>query len=297
LCAGGDQRPRRAQARRAAGALRGARRGNTGGRAGGPSVRGGRLTTRKLARYYDLDLVTDPGDLPFYLGLATSSVGPILELAAGSGRLAIPLAAAGHDVTGVDKDVAMLDRAWAAWVRASRAQAATPPGSLTLVEHDLTTLSLPTRFDLVILALNSLLLLDGRAAQELALRVMRAHLAPGGRAVVDVWLPGPDDLDLYDGRQLLDWIRTDPQTRERVAKSWSATYDPAGGRATVSTTFETEAARRATTRRDSITFIGAGELLEIAQRAGLQPESVLGDYSGAVWSEASERVVLIAGAG
>jgi SAM-dependent methyltransferase len=207
------------------------------------------------------------------------------------------MAAAGHDVTGVDKDVAMLDRARASWARVARGQAATPPGSLTLVEHDLTTLSLPTRFDLVILALNSLLLLDGRAAQELALRVMRAHLAPGGRAVVDVWLPGPDDLDLYDGRQLLDWIRTDPQTRERVAKSWSATYDAAGGRATVSTTFETEAARRATTRRDSITFIGAGELLEIAQRAGLQPESVLGDYSGAVWSEASERVVLIAGAG
>jgi hypothetical protein len=125
---------------------------------------------------------------------------------------------------------------------------------------------------------------------------MRAHLAPAGRAVIDVWLPTHEDLELYDGRQVLDWVRTDPRTNERVAKSWSATYDPATRAATVSSTFETEAGSRAT-RRDVITFIGNGELLALAQDAGLMPESVLGDYSGTIWSDASERVVLIANAG
>jgi SAM-dependent methyltransferase len=194
-------------------------------------------------------------------------------------------------VTGVDNAATMLGRARSAWEETIQ-----PLGTLTLLEHDLTTLSLPARFDLVILALNSLLLLDGRAAQARALQVMRAHLAPTGRAVIDVWLPGGDDLALYDGRQVLDWVRTDPRTGERVAKSWSATYDAAARAATVNSTFETEAGSRAT-RRDMTSFISTQELLELAQEAGLQPESVLGDYSGTIWSDASERVVLIAGGG
>ena len=63
---------------------------------------------RALARLYDLDLLDDPGDLDLYLALAGRAGGPILELATGSGRLAVPLAEAGYDVTGVDLDPAML---------------------------------------------------------------------------------------------------------------------------------------------------------------------------------------------
>jgi SAM-dependent methyltransferase len=64
-----------------------------------------------LARLYDLDLAEDPGDIDLYLALAGRTGGPIVELACGSGRVAIPIAAAGHEVTGVDLDPAMLVRA------------------------------------------------------------------------------------------------------------------------------------------------------------------------------------------
>lgn len=238
-------------------------------------------------------MFADPGDLRFYLDLAESCDGPILELAAGSGRLAVPLAAAGHDVTGVDNDFTMLERARMSWAGSGGRATA---GSLTLIDRDMTTLNLPPRFRLIILALNSLLLLEDRAAQERALKVMRAHLAPKGRAVIDVWTPSPDDLELYDGREVLDWVRTDPKTRERVSKTWSATYDAAAHTATISTTFETETGGR-TERRDAITFITAAELLELARGVGLEPSQVLGDYAGTAWSEASERVVLVAGCG
>jgi SAM-dependent methyltransferase len=217
----------------------------------------------------------------------------------GTGRIAVPLAAAGHDITGVDNDAAMLDRARTAWakVRAEEGSAGRT-GALTLVEHDLTTLDLRTRFGVVILALNSLLLLDGRAAQEDALKVMRAHLAPGGHAVIDVWLPTSEDLELYDGRQLLDWIRTDPETDERVAKTSTGHFDATTRRAVLSTAFEAErdGVSRTTTREDAISFLGAAELFDLVASAGLTPESVLGDYSGTAWSDASERVVLICGA-
>ncbi len=64
-----------------------------------------------LARLYDLDLSEDPGDLDLLLALASRAEGPVLELASGSGRLTVPLARAGHAVTGVDLDPAMLARA------------------------------------------------------------------------------------------------------------------------------------------------------------------------------------------
>lgn len=245
-----------------------------------------------LARYYDLDLLDDPGDVAMYLTLAARSDGSVLELAAGSGRICVPLAAAGNTVTAVDNDAQMLDRARAAW-----GKPAGRGGTLTLIEHDLTTLRLTERFGLVVLALNSLLLLEGRAAQLRALEVMRAHLAPEGRAVIDVWLPAAEDLALYDGRQVLDWVRTDTETGERVAKSWSASYERATHTATVITWFEVSAdggAGNRVERQDEIWFVGAQELLAMAGQAGLIPETIAGDYDRSTFSEASERIVLVA---
>ena len=95
-------------------------------------------TAAALARLYDLDLVDDPGDLDLYLALAGRADGPILELAVGTGRLAIPLAEAGHAVTGVDLDPAMLDRA-----RARRRSGTAGEDRLTLVEADVVGLRLP----------------------------------------------------------------------------------------------------------------------------------------------------------
>jgi SAM-dependent methyltransferase len=252
-----------------------------------------------LARYYDLDLLDDPGDLDMYLALAATSDGAILELAGGSGRLAVPLAAAGHDLTAVDRDPRMLARALTAWKAGGRPEVGRRKGAgkLTLLEHDLTTLRLKRRFDLVLIALNTLLLLDGRAAQARALNVMRAHLALGGRAVVDVWLPTPDDLALYDGRQVLDWVRHDPETGEWVAKTSSARYSPGSQTATVTTLFDAwrdgSPARR-TMRRDAICFIGASELLALAAGAGLSAETIAGDYDMTPLSDESDRIVLVA---
>lgn len=176
-----------------------------------------------LARYYDLDLQDDPGDLDLYLALAARTAGPIIELAVGTGRLAVPLAAAGFDVVGVDRDEQMLERARRRWAEASPRSS----GSLELVAADLTEVQLCARFGLAILALNSLLLLGSAARQQAALRALARHLRPDGLAAVDVWLPGPDDLALYDGRVILEWTRTDPDSGELVAKLGSAAHDAA----------------------------------------------------------------------
>lgn len=254
-----------------------------------------RATADVLARLYDLDLVDDPGDLDLYLALAERTGGPILELAAGTGRLAVPLAAAGNRVSAVDLDPAMLERA--------RSKAAisgpTARSNLTLVEADLIGLRLPDAgsYGLAFIALNSLLLLPTRAGQRAALETLASHLAPGGVAAVDVWLPDADDLARFDGRIILEWPRSDPETGELVTKSGSAQHDAATGRITVTTLFEASAqggAVRRWVRRDRLRLVSAEDLQVFAEDAGLVVEHLASGYDLGAFGPGCDRAVLIA---
>jgi SAM-dependent methyltransferase len=248
-----------------------------------------------LARYYDMDVADEADDIAMYLALAEGSDGPILELAAGSGRIAVPLAEAGHRVVGVDLDPAMLDRARIRWVSAQ--QGAVTGGSLDLVRSDMTNLALEERFDLAILGFNSLLVLPDRQSQQQAVQVMCDHLTADGRAVIEVWLPSPEDLELYDGRLIEDWVRTDPATGERLAKLTSARLDRETSQATLDTFFDAwldgQPPRR-TSRRDRVQFVTSADVLDMVESAGLQPQIVAGDYSMAASQPDDERIIVVA---
>ncbi len=252
-------------------------------------------TAAVLARLYDLDLLSDPGDLDLYLALAERTGGPILELAVGTGRLAVPLAAGGDRVTGVDLDPAMLDRA------RRLATAAGPEAAerLTLIEADIVGLRLPDagRYGLAFIGLNSLMVLESRAAQRAAVQVMADHLAAGGVAVADVWLPDAEDLARFDGRVILEWPRTDVETGEMVTKAGSAQHDAATGTVTLTTIFEASTQGgpvRRWVRRDRMRLVSADELRSFAEDAGLVVELLAGSYDLGAFGEGSERAILIA---
>ena len=252
-------------------------------------------TAAALARLYDLDLADDPGDVDLYRALADRGRGRVLELAVGTGRVAIPLAAAGHRVTGVDNDRHMLDRARA---RAA-AEIAGSGGSLELVEADLVGLALPegAAFDFGFLALNSLMALGTRTAQQAAIQALADHLVPGGIAAVDVWLPDADDLARYDGRQILEWARPEPTTGAIVTKTGSAQYDAATGTIALTTIFEEGpqgAAAVRWVRRDRLRLVSADELTGFAEAAGLRVETLAGSYDLEAHGPGSERAVLVA---
>jgi len=251
-------------------------------------------TAAALARLYDLDLAEDPGDLDLYLALAERTGGPILELAAGSGRLAIPLALAGNRVTAVDLDPAMLDRA-----RAYAARHGVGPDQLSFVEADLLDLRLPDAggYSLAFIALNSLMVLASREAQRGALRTLAHHLAPGGVATVDVWLPDAEDLARFDGRIILEWPRTDPETGRLVTKAGSATHDAATGTVSLTTIFE-EGTQGSSLHRwirsDRLRLVSADELRAFAEDAGLVVEVLAGGYGMEPLGPGSERAILVA---
>ena len=251
-------------------------------------------TAAALARLYDLDLRDDPGDLDLYLALAERADGRILELAAGTGRLAVPLALAGHPVTAVDLDPAMLDRG-----RGHAAATGVPPDRLSFVEADLLDLRLPDAgtYALAFIALNSIMLLASRDAQRRAIATLASHLAPGGLAAVDAWLPDADDLARFDGRVILEWPRTDLETGQVVTKAGSAQHDAATGTVELTAIYEEgrqgELARR-WVRHDRLRLISADELAGFAEDAGLRVELVAGGYDLGPLGPGSERAVLIA---
>ena len=247
-----------------------------------------------FARMYDLDLQDDPGDVDLYLALAARVDGPVLELAAGSGRVAIPLALAGHLVTAVDLDPAMLARAAEA-----AHDAGLDPGAVQLVEADLVDLRLPSAgtHGLGFIALNSIMLLAGRDAQRAAFQTLAVHLAPGGIAVVDAWLPDAEDLARFDGRMILEWVRADPDSGDLVTKTGSAQHDAATATVELTSFFEIAAQGeppRRWVRRDRLRLVGADELTGFATDAGLRIEVVAGGYDLAPLVAGSDRVVIVA---
>ena len=220
-----------------------------------------------------------------------------MELACGTGRVAVPLAEAGHRVVGIDIDPAMLDRARRRG-EAAEADRAGTAGRLAWREADarLRDETDVGRYRLAILALNSLFVFD-RADQVGVIGRLAELVGPGGLVVVDTWQPQPQDLVAMDGRISLEWLREEPSSGRQVTKQASAWYDPSTRVATVTTVFEEgrrgEPAAR-WTRVDRLRLTSAEELVEWAERAGLDVERVGGDYDLAPYGPASERAILVA---
>ena len=254
-----------------------------------------------LARLYDLDLQDDPGDLDMWTALAAEAGGAVLELMAGSGRVALPLAQGGHAVTAVDVDPAMLARARA------RAAVAGPEvaARLELVRADVVGLALAPaeepaggrRFGLAFVALNSILLLPSRSAQRAAWQALADHLAPGGIAAVDAWLPDAHDLARYDGRLHLEYHRPDPETGRWVTKTAAAQHDAATQTVALTTIYDEgdpgEPPAR-WVRRDVVRLATADELRSMAEAAGLRVELVAGGYDLEPLAPHDDRAVVIA---
>jgi SAM-dependent methyltransferase len=248
-----------------------------------------------LARFYDLDVRDVSYDAELYLELAQQADGAVLELGVGSGRLAIPLALAGHQVTGIDNDAAMLARARRAW-NATRGPIAR--GRLRLVEQDLSAFQSPDRFAMAFMAVNTFLLAEDDSARLAVLGVMRGHLVPGGTAVVEVSTPDEAELATYDGRLQLEWLRADPETGDRVTKLMSARHDPDAKSVTLTQIFEWTPWQGGpvsqVSRTDRLYLLSPEHLGRLAMRAGFGSVDLRGDHLLTPHGPGSHRVILIA---
>ena len=162
-----------------------------------------------IAELYDPWSASVVEDVGFYLEEARRSGGPVVELGVGTGRIAVPIAADGIPVIGVDSSRGMLE------VCARRATLAGV--SLDLRVGDLREPPVTERVPLVICPFRSLLHMHTDLDRRKVFAAVHRLLQRGGRFVFDVFTPGTDDIAQTNAR----WLEREPGIFEHAV--WDET--------------------------------------------------------------------------
>lgn len=132
-------------------------------------------------------------DVPFYVELAREANGPVVELAVGNGRVAIPVAQAiGRPMLGIDTSPAML-----AIARERTAEAGV---ELELREQDMRELTLDEPAALIYCPARAMLHLPTWGDKRLVFERVAAALQPGGRFAWNVFVFNPHIAAAHDGK-------------------------------------------------------------------------------------------------
>ncbi len=165
-------------------------------------------------------------DVSLFVEYSRNSKGETLELGCGTGRVLIPTAAAGCQITGLDLSTFMLQKC----SENLSAQTEEIRSRVKLVRGDMTDFDLGRAFSLVTIPFRPFQHLVTVAEQKACLNCIRKHLAPGGRLVFDVFNPRLERLSdiryqseiedmaettLLDGRRLRRANRTAAFHREQ----------------------------------------------------------------------------------
>lgn len=130
------------------------------------------MTVADAVAWHDVECASYAADLPLWRELAAERGGPVLDVGCGSGRVALDLAARGHEVVGVDADPALV-----AALTARAAEAGLPARA---VAADARALALERRFPLAVAPMQVVQLLGGATGRAAMLTAVTRHLTPGG---------------------------------------------------------------------------------------------------------------------
>ncbi len=246
----------------------------------------------QIADYYDLTHADLTADVPCILKVAEETSGPVLELGCGSGRLLLPLAQAGFEVTGLDQSSAMLARGR----KRLEKETAAVRKRVTLIERDMIDFELDGRYPLILISYNTFMHLDSVQAAA-ALKRVKAHLPGDGRCFID--LDNPFTLAATPEDQLLSLENTlvDPDTgdtilhfaanrldtaRQTLHITWIYDRSPAGGGPIQRTVAQT------------VYYYRYPHQMELLLReAGFTRITFLGDYEETPFREDSERFLIL----
>ncbi len=155
------------------------------------------------AKYYDAAYSVKDNlvNRDFYLDLANEYGGPVLEFGCGTGRITLPLARQGVDVTGMDASHSMLEV-----LRAKLAKESDSVRRRTrVVEGDFRTHYLGDQFSLVVIPFRPMQHMYTTEDQLAALKNARRHLANGGILAFDVFNPRFDKIISGVGEEFLEF--------------------------------------------------------------------------------------------
>jgi SAM-dependent methyltransferase len=204
---------------------------------------------------------------------ALAGDGPALEFAIGTGRVAVPLAGRGVPVTGIELSRPMVEQL------RTKADEATIP----VIVGDMATAIAPGRYALVYLVYNTISNLLTQAEQVACFRNAARHLVPGGRFVIELWVP--ELRRLPPGRQATVW-HTEP------GYIGLDVYDVVRQRV-VSHHFTFDESVQARLVRSPHRYVWPAELDLMAQVAGFELETRDADWTGAEFTADSRSHVSV----
>ena len=222
-----------------------------------------------IARIYDPWSVSVREDVGFYVDEALASGGPVVELAVGTGRIAVPTAKAGVQVIGVDESPGMLA------VAREYAEREGVADRIELRVGDLRNPPVSECVPLVTIPFRSLLHMPSDADKTRALAAARELLAPDGLLVFDVFAPSREDIEETDGL----WIEREPGIFERA--DWDL-----HGRSLVLTV---RSGDRATATME-LHWLSAAEWNAVIEDAGLEVEALYGWFDGRPFEGGEDQI-------
>jgi len=202
---------------------------------------------------------------------AAAGDGPALEFAIGTGRVAIPLLQRGVSVSGIELSPSMADQ-----LKKKRPD-------IPVVIGDMSVTTVPGEFSLVYLVWNALGNLRTQEEQVACFRNAARHLAPGGRFVIELWVPGirrfpPGQVAVpfHVGSSHVGFDTYDMSTQQGTSHHYwrhddgTATYEASNFR-----------------------YVWPAECDLMARLAGLEPERRVADWDGEPFTNDSQSHVSV----
>jgi SAM-dependent methyltransferase len=251
----------------------------------------------ELAAVYDA-VYADCADIAFWQAMAPAmSVGPLLELGCGTGRVLLPLARAGHEVVGIDLAEHMLERC--------RDKLELEPqvvrDRVTLLQTDMTSFDLGRRFAQIFCAFGSFHHLRTVEQQLACLERCSNHLLPQGTLIIDLINPDPAPssapgdgetdggttvgaVDWTGGRRVRSWATVVGCNRSLQCNDCEVTYE----------IVEADGTARQLTETFPMRFVFRYELEHLLARSGFRVVALYGDYDRSPFFDESLGMIVVA---
>ncbi len=233
-------------------------------------------------------------DIDFYKGVARECDGPILEVACGTGRLLMPIARAGKQITGIDLSEPML----ACCREHLDDEAENIRERIDLHKMDMRDFDLGRKYQMVIVAFRSFLHLLTPQEQLSCLQAINRHLEPGGQLLMDFFNPslellvngtGPENsidetaFGIPDGRKAYRKILVHEVDRVNQTIACSQIYN----------IIMPDGETRKQEHKFKLHYIFRYEAEHLLERCGFSVNKIYGDFEGHTFSEKSNKELII----
>jgi SAM-dependent methyltransferase len=250
----------------------------------------------ELAALYDA-VYANSADIAFWQVMATAGRDGLLELGCGTGRVVLPLARAGHHVTGLDLAAPMLEHCRALL----QTESPEVRDRVTVLEADMTSFDLDRRFAQIICAFGTFHHLRTVEQQLACLARCRQHLLPHGTLILDLINPDPapatadgdvpvlgetaaNIVEWTDGRRIRSWATMLDYQRSLQCNDCEVTYE----------IIETDGTTRRLTETFPMRLLYRYELEHLLARCGFRIVALYGDYDRSAFSDESLGLIVVA---